>query len=151
MRKAAGLILTLILSGAAPAERVPKRYERVLERIAATIAPGRAVRGDTIVLRVHLDLKERARTYPEQDPASELGQALETFRLDVPSTVDVIPVGVLREPLARTLDPGLDLGTVRVVEGHATWERPLVVAPDAKPGEHKIAVVVRCRIQTDVM
>jgi hypothetical protein len=153
MRKAAGLMILLIgsgLAGQASAEPVPKAHQFFLDRIEASIAPSRAVRGEVVVLRVHLDMKDRARTYPSQD--SEFGQGpwLEPFRLKVLDSAAVIPVGSLREPAARVLEIE-GIGTYRVVEGRATWEQPTVVSPEAKPGEHKIAVTVRCRIVTDVM
>lgn len=150
MRKAAGLILTLILSGAASAEPVPKSHQRGVDAISASIAPGRAQRGETVTLRVHVHLRDRARIYATQEPGSNW-EGLETVRFDVASTPTVIPVGSVQEPLSRKLyiDAGLD--PVRIVEGRATWERSLVVSPEAKPGEHKVAVIFRGQITTDRM
>jgi hypothetical protein len=153
MRKAAGLFSLVFLCGlAAPvgAEPVPKAQQAVLDRVEVSIAPTRARRGETVILRVHLDLKERARTYPTQDPKSEVGDILEPFRVKGPESTLVVPVGELREPTWRTVEDPI-LGSWRVVEGHATWERSVVVLPGAKPGEHKIAVKVTGRIVNDRM
>lgn len=153
MRKAAGLFSIVILSGlAAPAsaEPLPRGCEPFLERIDASIAPLHARRGQTVVLRVRLDLKDRARAYPTQDPKSEIGEALEPVRVKVLDSTAVVPVGPLREPLYRTEDDPV-VGSYRVVEGHATWEQRLVIPPEAKVGEHKIAVKVSARVTNDRM
>jgi hypothetical protein len=152
MRKAAELFSAVVLCGlAAPAgaEPVPKGCEPFLERIEASIAPVRARRGQTVILRVRLDLKDRARAYPTQDPNSEFA-GLEPVRVKVLDSTTVVPVGPLREPLFRTEDVP-SIGSYRLVEGHAVWEQRLVVSHEATVGEHKIAVKVSAQITNDRM
>jgi hypothetical protein len=140
MRKAAGLFSIVILCGlAAPvgAEPVPKLYQPIVEQIGASIAATKARRGETVVLRVHLHLKDRAFTFPTQTD-KEMAEVFQKATFAILNPDVVIPVGVLREPKSRTREvPELDWKFL-IVEGRTTWEQPLVISPAATPGEHHI-------------
>ena len=151
MRKAAGLMVVLIwsgLAGQASAEPVPKGHQPFLDRMEASIAPVRACRGETVVLPVHLDLKDRAHAYPTQDPDSEIGQAVEPCRVEGPDSAVVVPVDRRRAHLPHGGGSrSVAIASLRV----ATWERAGGFLPTLSRVSTKIAVNVIGQIVNDHM
>ncbi len=131
-------LLALGLVGAAPA-KPKKSFNDAVTKLEAVVVPSTAARGQTVTLKITMELSPGWHTYPtyQVDPVNE--STVNTFQ--VPATKDLVPVGAFEDPPA--FKPDKDFPLLREYEGKITWERPMVVRPDAVPGEAKVTVVAR--------
>jgi hypothetical protein len=151
MARLAGILVALItVAGPAVAEPVPKGYLPLVKRIDAEAIPVTVRRGETVVVCIHLDLKDRAFTLPATLP-DDMQQVFGASRVTILADENVVPVGTLKEPAYRVREiPELDLKEFRYIDGSTVWERSLVVRRDAKPGEHVVKVKVWFHVMNDM-
>src|SRR5262245_9670729 len=127
-----------------------KAFLQAVPQASVSIEPSTPTRGQTATWKLTLDLAPGWYTYPTEQPAPEAATNKTTFVFPPPG--EVVFVGELGEPPVKTksvegLGTGLGTTEVRYLEGKVEWQRPLVVSPQAKPGETKVnvqATVIVC-------
>jgi hypothetical protein len=118
-----------------PALAQPKKAEDVVKKLEARFEPAEAKPGQTVTLKIALELADGYSTYPTVQP--DRGAASMTNRIVFPKPGAVVFVGKLEEPADPKVkaEPDLQIEELRYYPGGGTWSRKAVVSPDAKPGE----------------
>jgi thiol:disulfide interchange protein DsbD len=121
-----------------------KRFLEVVPTASVRVEPAQAKRGQTVQWTLTLDISPGWYTYPTIQPAQAAASSVTSFTF--PPASDVVFVDTLQEPIPhiKNLDglsgiPGKTT-EVLILEGKVVFQRPLVVSPDAQPGEKKIEV-----------
>ncbi len=134
----AALALVVAMTALAPA-RAAENFDDVA-KVKVTLDPPSAARGQTVMLRIAMDLAAGWHTYPtlQTDPEAEVY----VNKFDFPNTREVVFVGSLDNPLGfvSKMEPALNIKDLHQYEGKVVWTRPLVVRPDATPGKTKVII-----------
>jgi thiol:disulfide interchange protein DsbD len=111
-------------------------------KVNVTLDPATAAPGQTVTLKITMELISGWHTYPTEQPDPEASAQVNKF--DFPSQKDVVFVGTLQNPpgFVTTSDLTLNIKAMRQYEGKVVWTRPLVVRPDAQPAKTKVRVVL---------
>ena len=117
---------------------MPRTFENVVSKVEAKFEPATAKRGETITWKLTVELAPGWHTYPVNRLPKD-GKFQQYTEIKFPSSPDVYFVGRVTDPSYRTEKQEV-IGEVRVVEGTAVWERPVVVSPKATPGRKTITV-----------
>jgi thiol:disulfide interchange protein DsbD len=128
-----------VAEAAAQARKGPPPFQEVVKH-SASIEPATARRGETVLMRLVLQVPDGYYTYPTEKSTSDVDGDQQYDAFDFQPTADVVFVDQLIEPPTKT-KPGAK-GSVRILPGNQiVWERPLVVRPDARPGQTVVSVV----------
>src|SRR5262245_31273473 len=117
---------------------VPRTFEDVVHKVEAKFEPATAKLGETITWKLTVEHAPGWHTYPV-NRLSKDGKFQQYTEIKFPSSPDVHFVGRVTDPSYRTEKQEV-VGEVRVVEGTAVWQRPVVVSPKATPGNKTITV-----------
>jgi thiol:disulfide interchange protein DsbD len=133
-------LIALALVAPAPA-RASQTFDDVA-KVNVTLQPATAARGQTVTLKITVELAGGWHTYPTEQLDPEARDQVNKFQF--PDTKDVVFVGTLEDPagFVTTADLSLNIKAMRQYQGKVVWERPLVVRPDATPGKTKVKVVL---------
>jgi hypothetical protein len=116
--------------------------DRVFKRVEATVEPAEARRGQAVTWKLTVELAPGWHTYPARQPDKEAEAFTSEFLF--PKAAGGVFVGELREPETKVKpEPALDIKALHYLEGKFTWERMLVIPPDAAPGELTVTLPVR--------
>jgi thiol:disulfide interchange protein DsbD len=128
-------VAAIALIGAAPARA--KGFDDVA-KLKLTVEPSTVAPGQTAILRLTAELAPGYHAYPTKqgDPQAAAYQTEFKFA----NTPDYVFVGEWRDPDGFVFDPEPDPPGQMVQEylDKVTWERKIVVLPDAKPGTTKV-------------
>lgn len=129
---AAAISPWLVVSAQSPAPN------DAIRKVEAHIEPSTVRRGQVVAWKLMLELAPGWHTYPTRQPDEQAASYVNKFRF--PSDAPVVFVGELDEP--KTEEKTEDGVRIHSIAGHATWTRPVIVRPDAKPGRVKVPVRV---------
>jgi thiol:disulfide interchange protein DsbD len=133
------LALALVVAALAPA-RAAENFDDVA-KVKVTLEPDTAAPGQTVLLKITMDLVPGWHTYPTVQPDPAASDFVNKF--DFPNTKDVVFVGKLQEPAPTGLpkaEPALGIKEMIEYTGKVVWQRPLVVRPDATPGKTLVRI-----------
>jgi thiol:disulfide interchange protein DsbD len=120
-------------------------FADVVTKVESTFEPRTAKRGETVTWRLRVELIPGWHTYPiKQTDPSEEAQNQVTI-ITFPKGKDFIFVGEFKDPPGALVkpEPELKIKELRSYENSVVWERKLVVAPNAPPGDQTITVPVK--------
>ena len=133
-------ILTLVAAPllVATAAAQNMTFNDVVKKVQARVEPAVVKRGATVNWTLTLDIADGWHTYPTRqiDPKS----SSYVNRLKFAEQSGAVFVGDLKEPTGTDKDE--DGAKVTMIDGTGTWERTIVIRPDAKPGKVRIKVPV---------
>jgi Disulphide bond corrector protein DsbC len=109
-------------------------FEEVAKKIEAKFEPATAKPGQTVTLKISIQLIDGWHTYPTFQPQKSAKLFVNKFAF--PESSAVVFVGEMEDPAgAKEKDNPLNEGDkYYVYPGGATWERKAVVPPNAKSG-----------------
>jgi Disulphide bond corrector protein DsbC len=118
-------------------------FDEVLKKIEATFEPGSARPGETITLKIRVQLRDGWHTYPTEQP--EKGAKSQTNKLTVPEPGAIIFVDKTVDPAdpKSKAEPVLGVDELYYYPGGGVFERKAVVSPKAKPGDATVEVKFR--------
>jgi DsbC/DsbD-like thiol-disulfide interchange protein len=113
-------------------------FNDVVKKVQARVEPAIVKRGATVNWTLTIEVADGWHTYPTRqiDPKSNSY----VNRLKFAEQSGAVFVGDLKEPIGTDKDE--DGAKVTMIEGTGTWERTIVIRPDAKPGKVRIKVPV---------
>lgn len=122
-----------LLSATSPALAQPG-IEQVVRKVEAKFEPAEAKPGQTVTLKVSLQLLDGWHTYPTVQP--DKAAKAQSNKLTFPEPGELVYVGEMDEPpgAKEKSEPMLSIERLLYYPGGATWERKAVVLPSTKPG-----------------
>jgi DsbC/DsbD-like thiol-disulfide interchange protein len=111
-------------------------FQDVVKKVEARVSSAVVKRGATVKWTMTVEIADGWHTYPTRQVAPQADAYVNKLKFAEQS--GVVFVGSLKEPV--TIDKNEDGVMVSMVEGVGTWERTIVIRPDAKPGKFKIKV-----------
>jgi len=110
------------------------RFEDVVKKVEASFEPATAKPGQTVTLKVSVQLISGWHTYPLVQPEKAAKQF--TNKLIFPSDGPVVYVGEIEDPpgAKEKAEPIAMIQKMHVYPGGAAWERKAVVLPSAQAG-----------------
>jgi hypothetical protein len=129
------LILPLTLVVALPAAAQKDWYEKAVKKVEAKFDPAEAKPGQTVTLKLTVELNDGYHTYPVAQP--DPGASSMTNILKFPAAGTLIFVGGTADPkdYETKEEPLLGIKELRTMSGSVTWTRKAVVSPKAAAGE----------------
>jgi thiol:disulfide interchange protein DsbD len=119
-----------------------RSFDANVSNIKASFDPPTAARGQTVLLRVSLDVAPGWHTYPTLQTDPEAKAYKTSFGLK--STADLILVGDWKDlAFLSKSDPSSGITDLHYLVGHVEWTHPVVVNPDATPGKKTVTVPFR--------
>jgi hypothetical protein len=116
--------------------------DKVFRKVEATVEPAEARRGQAVTWKLTVELAPGWHTYPTKQPDPEAEPFVSEFLFKKAS--GGVFVGDLKEPTAKVRpEPELKIKELHELFGTLTWERTVVVPPDAKPGTLTVKLPVR--------
>jgi len=111
-------------------------FQDVVKKVQAHVEPAVVKRGAAVNWTLTVDIADGWHTYPtrQNDPKA----SSYVNRIKFAEQSGAVFVGDLKEPVGTDKDE--DGSKVTMIEGTATWERTIVIRPDAKPGKVRIKV-----------
>jgi hypothetical protein len=126
---------------ATPAPAQDDAFAKAVPKVEVRFEPAEAKRGETVTLKVTLYLADKYHTYPTAQPNPKADAMANRFTW--PEAGAVVFVGSLTEPEKPTVKDEPGIGNLHTYAGKPTWERKVVVSPDAKPGEQVVKLKLR--------
>jgi hypothetical protein len=130
------LPLCMLLAAGSRADDTVKKVEAVFE-------PAEAKPGQTVTLKIVVQLADGYHTYPVVQPAPEAKYSVNTIKFPIDGPV--VFVGKTADPLGSKTKKGDDYEYV-VYPGGGTWTRSAVVSPTATAGATKVVVKLKLMV-----
>ena len=129
------LILPLALVVALPAAAQKGWYEKAVKKVEAKFDPVEAKPGQTVTLKLTVELNDGYHTYPVSQPDPGATSMVNVLKFPTPGTL--IFVGSTADPkdFETKAEPELGIKELRTMSGTVTWTRKAVVSPKAAAGE----------------
>ena len=131
------LILPVALIAVLPGDAAAQKdwYEKAVKKVEAKFDPVEAKPGQTVTLKLTVELNEGYHTYPVVQP--DPGASSMTNILKFPAPGTLIFVGGTADPkdYETKEEPLLGIKELRTMSGTVTWTRKAVVSPKAAAGE----------------
>jgi hypothetical protein len=110
-------------------------FEEVVKKADIKFEPATAKPGQTVTVKISLQLMDGWHTYPLVQP--EKGAKSFTNKLTFPEPGALVYVGESDDPpdAKEKAEPLLSVEKMLIYPGGATWERKAVILPTTKPGE----------------
>jgi DsbC/DsbD-like thiol-disulfide interchange protein len=134
------LALFVFLSVAAAAFGQPKD---AIKKVEASFEPAQAKPGQTVTLKLTVQLADGYHTYPVVQPTPEAKYSVN--KIAFPPADAVVFVGETVDPVEPKVKKGEDHEYL-VYPGGGTWTRKAVLRPTAKPGEAAVKVQFRLMV-----
>ena len=134
------LCLFVCLIFAAAASGQPKD---AIKKVEASFEPAQAKRGQTVSLKITVQLADGYHTYPVVQPAPEAKYSTNTIAF--PTGGPIVFVGETVDPAGPKSKKAEDHEYL-VYPGGGTWIRKAVVRPTGKPGEAAVKVQLRLMV-----
>jgi len=120
-------------------------FQDAVKNVQARVEPAVVKRGATVNWTLTVDITEGWHTYPTRQEDSRASSYVN--RLKFAEQSGAVFVGDLKEPSGVQKDE--DGSRVTMVEGTGTWERKIVIRPDAKPGKIRVKVPITILVCSD--
>jgi hypothetical protein len=137
-RTALSLVVCLAIAGVTLAQ--PKD---AIKKIEATFEPAQAKPGQTVTLKLTVELAEGYFTYPVTQPAPEAKYSVN--QITFPAGGPIVFVGETVDPVEPKVKKAEDHEYL-IHPGGGTWIRKAVVRPTAASGEEKVKVKFRIMV-----
>ncbi len=115
-------------------------------KVTGTFEPAEAKPGQTVTLKLKVEVDDTWHTYP----TTQLENAAKSFtnRIIFPEGGSLIFVGELTEPADPHVkaEPGLGIAKLHTYPSGGTWEKKVVVAPNAKVGNLETSIKLKVLI-----
>src|SRR5215216_6714936 len=134
------LTFPLCLAFAAGALGQPKD---AIKKVEASFEPAQARPGQTVTLKVTVQLGDGYHTYPVVQPTPEAKYSVN--KITFPPADAVVFVGETVDPVEPKVKKGEDHEYL-VYPGGGTWTRKAVVRPAARPGDAAVKVQFRLMV-----
>jgi DsbC/DsbD-like thiol-disulfide interchange protein len=135
------MVLALVVSPvfAVTALAQNQTFQDVVKKVEARVDSASAKRGETVKWSLTVEIADGWHTYPtkQNDPKADSY----VNKIKFANQGGAIFVGELKEP--ATVERKEDEANISIVEGSGTWQRAIVISPDAKPGKIKIQVPIK--------
>ena len=131
----ASLPLMLLMAGSTMADS--PTFKEAVKKIEAHFEPAEAKPGQTVVLKLTIELSENWYTYPTIQPNEMIKSSVNEIILPNPSVV--VFVEPIENPLPHIKEVP-ELGEAQVYPGGATWQAHAIVMPDATPGSKDVTL-----------
>jgi thiol:disulfide interchange protein DsbD len=138
----------MVITGSIEAKS-PKFEDAVKDEIKAVIEPAEAKPGQTVTIKIRVELNPGWYTYPTvQEDKGAYGQVT-TFKYQ--KSESVIPVGTAIEPPNPKAKPEPDLKIEKLsyYPGNVIFERKAVISPLAKSGDASVAMRMKILVCND--
>jgi hypothetical protein len=144
MRILAAVILTGIFA-VLPAFAAEEPVKGV-KQITATFEPAEAKPGQTVTLKLTVELAPGHQTYPTKQ--SDRNAAAMVNRITFPESAVLIFVGEVQDPDDPQIksEPELGIKEMKLYKGTIVYERKAVVSPKAEPGEQSAKLKFRITV-----
>ena len=116
-----------------------------VQKVSATFEPASAKPGETVTLKVTIELADGFHTYPVTQPAAE-GKFM-TNKIVFPATGPIVFVGTVADPAGAKSKKEED-HELLYYPGGGTWERKAVVSPLAQAGATEAKLKIRLLVCT---
>jgi hypothetical protein len=114
-------------------------FDDVVKKVEAKFEPATAKRGQAITWKLTIELADGWHTYPTKQADPDADSFVNKFKF--PTGLATAFVADLKEPKGITRN---EAGTkITMIDGVGTWQRTVVIRPDAKPGKLKVKVPVK--------
>ncbi|MBX9583400.1 MAG: protein-disulfide reductase DsbD N-terminal domain-containing protein [Gemmataceae bacterium] len=116
------------------AAQKPGWYEKAVKKVEARFDPPEAKPGQTVTLKLTVELNEGYHTYPTKQPDKEAASMVNQLKFPDPGAV--VFVGGVTDPdkYVTKAEPALGIKELREYEGKVTFTRKAVVSPKAAAG-----------------
>ncbi len=117
--------------------------DQIIKKIEAKFEPAEAKPGQTVVLKISLQLLDGWHTYPTFQP--DKGAKSQTNKITFPEGGDVVFVGELEDPMGakEKAEPLANIEKMLYYPGGANWERTAVVRPTVPAGAVRTKIKFR--------
>jgi len=122
----------------------PPTFDQIVKKVEAKFEPADARPGQTVTLKISVQLINGWSTYPTIQP--DKGAKAQTNKATFPGPADVVYVGELFEPLdpKEKSEPLALIEKLHFYPGGGVWERKAVVLPSTPAG--KISSKIKFRV-----
>ncbi len=136
----------LVLAAPATAAAPDDWYAKAVQGVTAAVEPAEAKPGQTVTVRVTVDLADGYHTYPTAQP--EKTAAGMVNKLLFPTAGPLVFVGPTADPTDAVVkaEPELGIKALRTHVGRVTYARKAVVSPTAAAGPASATVGVRLNV-----
>jgi hypothetical protein len=109
-------------------------YDKAVKSVEAAIVPATAAPGQTVVLKITVDLNPGYTTYPTVQTDKRAAEQINVIEFD--TSAALIAVGTITDPPNPDIkaEPALGIKELRTYSGTVTFSRSLVVSPKATAG-----------------
>jgi len=114
-----------------------------IKKVEASFEPAEAKPGQTVTLKIVVELADGYFTYPVVQPAPEAKFSVN--KVTFPASDAVVFVGQTADPPGPKAKKSEDHEYL-IYPGGGTWTRPVVVRPSEKPGAAKVKVQLRLMV-----
>lgn len=123
-----------------------QEVEQVVKKIEAKFEPADAKPGQTVTLKISVELEDGWVTYPTVQ--ADKGAKAQTNKVTFPEKGPIVFVDLLKEPAnAKTKsEEVLGIESLSYYPGGGVWERKAVVAPKTPAGKQDVKVVYRIMV-----
>jgi hypothetical protein len=139
---AVSFLLVLALLPQQEAAGVQKKgwYEKAVKKFEAKFEPAEAKPGQTVTLKITVDLNDGYHTYPTVQPDPAADNFVNVIKYPEPGTL--VFVGKTTDPkdFDTKTEEILKIKELRVIPGTAVFSRKVVVSPKAAPGLLEVKV-----------
>ena len=131
-------LLLAVLPGSPAAEG--GWYEKAVKKVEASFDPAEAKPGQTVTLKITIELNEGYHTYPTVQPEKAAASMVNKIKFPDPGTV--VFVGTTADPKDFDVkaEPELGIRAMRIMKDKVTFTRTAVVSPKAVAGAAKVQV-----------
>ncbi len=119
------------------------RADDTVKKVAAVFEPAEAEPGQTVTLKITIQLADGYHTYPVAQLVPEAKYSVNTIAF--PKEGPVVFVGKTVDPPGAKAKKAEDYEYL-VYPGGGTWTRPAVVSPSAKAGPAKVVVKLKLMV-----
>ncbi len=140
MKFAIATIVVLVALPFASAAEKDAWYAKAVKGVAATVEPAEAKPGQTVTMKLTIDLNDGYFTYPTKQPDENAKSFVNKIAFPKPGTL--VFVGEVADPKGFLVREELALGILelRTYKGSVAFERKAVVSPKAKPGDATVTM-----------
>ena len=131
------LILSVALIAAVPGDAVAQKdwYEKAVKKVEAKFDPAEAKPGQTVTLKLTVELNDGYHTYPLVQPDPGASSMTNTLKFPAPGAIIFVCTAADPKDFEAKEEPLLGIKELRTMSGTVTWTRKAVVSPKAAAGE----------------
>jgi hypothetical protein len=112
-------------------------YTKAVKSFELTISPAEVKPGETVTVRITLQLDDGYHTYPLVQPDKKASDQVNKLTFPFSDKAGLILVGDIKGPTnpIKKAEPVLGIKEMHIFEGIVSYEQKAVISPKAQPGE----------------